>query len=90
MELNEDSVDTSRLTREEMSDEIHGLFFREGWSFGEYEYPTEQDIRDIVERCVMHLSPQSPGTMIEVANLAVRKLEDNQYEAYIKLGAFDA
>lgn len=85
-----DSVDTARLSRKEMSDEVHGLFFREGWSFGEYEYPSEADIHDIIERCVMHLAPQSQGTMIEVANLAVRKIEDAQYEVYLKLGAFDA
>lgn len=95
MELNQtdedavDSVDTTRLSLHDMADEVHGLFFREGWSFGEYEYPSEEDIHDIVERCVVHLTAQSPGTMIEVANLAVRKEEDGQYEIYVKLGVFD-
>lgn len=76
------------LNLEEMAEETHGVFHREGWDFGEYLNPTEQDILDILTQCKVHLESQSIGTLIEVANLAVRKADDEKYDVYVRLGEF--
>lgn len=78
------------FTLEDMATEAHGVFHREGWDFGEYDNPTEQDLFDILEQCRVHLTSQSEGTIIEVGNIAVRKDSNKTYDVYVKLGAFDA
>lgn len=84
----EGHMENENFTLDEMASETHGVFHREGWAFGEYHDPSEQDILDILEQCRVHLVSQSEGTIIEVGNIAVRKDSDKTYEVYVKLGAF--
>lgn len=76
------------MNLDELSQDIHNIFEKNGWEFEGYGLPIKEDVKVFLETCIQHLESKPIGTVISVQNMSVRK-ETDKYEVYVHVGSFE-
>lgn len=70
-----------------MSKLIADILEKTGRGIGEFKPVTEEIAEEFLNQCVYAIHTMEPGSIIEIANMLVRK-NNEDYSVYMKIGEF--